>query len=58
MDIPPGANIDEVYALLEAGKRSGAWDLEEGHCGHPVPSSPDPAVALKQSRRSSLTARP
>lgn len=36
VDVPPGANIYEVYELLEAGKRSGAWDFEEGHCGHPL----------------------
>lgn len=36
VDVPPAANIHDVYALLEAGVQSGAWDLEEGHCGHPL----------------------
>jgi hypothetical protein len=25
-----------VYELLEAGAAAGAWDFEEGHCGHPL----------------------
>lgn len=36
VDVPPMANIYEVYALLEAGEAAGAWDFEEGHCGHPL----------------------
>lgn len=36
VDVPPAADIHAVYALLEAGVQGGAWDLEEGHCGHPV----------------------
>jgi hypothetical protein len=36
VDVPPRADIHEVYELLEAGERAGAWDFEEGHCGHPV----------------------
>lgn len=36
VDVPPAADIHVVYALLEAGVEGGAWDLEEGHCGHPV----------------------
>jgi Domain of unknown function (DUF4265) len=39
IDVPPHADIDEVYALLEAGEESGTWDFEEGHCGHPLTTS-------------------
>jgi hypothetical protein len=34
IDVPPDANIHDVYDELEAGVRSGLWDLQEGHCGH------------------------
>ena len=34
VDVPPGLDIYEVYGLLEAGEAAGAWDFEEGHCGH------------------------
>jgi len=36
VDVSPGADIHEVYALLEEGERDGLWDFEEGHCGHPT----------------------
>ena len=36
VDVPPRADIYEVYALLEAGEAADAWDFEEGHCGHPL----------------------
>lgn len=36
VDVPPSADIHAVFALLEAGVQGGAWDLEEGHCGHPL----------------------
>ncbi len=36
VDVPPEANIHEVYGLLEAGEQAGVWDFQEGHCGHPV----------------------
>jgi len=36
VDVPPQADIHQVYALLEAGEREGTWDFEEGHCGHAV----------------------
>jgi len=36
VDVPPRANIYEVYSLLEEGERDGIWDFEEGHCGHPL----------------------
>ena len=35
VDVPPEANIFEVYAGLEAGEKAGVWSFEEGHCGHP-----------------------
>ncbi len=34
VDVPPNADIYQVYALLEAGEESGAWEFDEGHCGH------------------------
>jgi len=34
VDVPASADIYAVYGLLEAGADSGAWDFEEGHCGH------------------------
>lgn len=34
VDVPPKADIHQVYALLEAGERDGVWGFEEGHCGH------------------------
>jgi hypothetical protein len=36
VDVPPSANIHEVYSLLEKGERAGLWDFQEGHCGHTV----------------------
>lgn len=34
VDVPPTANIHQVYRLLEAGEAGGAWEFEEGHCAH------------------------
>lgn len=34
VDVPPLAEIHEVYQLLEHGVAAGVWDFEEGHCGH------------------------
>ena len=34
VNVPPSANIYEVYALLERGEACGVWSFEEGHCGH------------------------
>ncbi|HYD37531.1 MAG TPA: DUF4265 domain-containing protein [Allosphingosinicella sp.] len=31
IDIPPGADVHAVYALLEEGEAAGLWDFEEGH---------------------------
>ena len=39
VDVPPSANIYDVYRLLDAGASAGAWDFEEGHCGHPLRES-------------------
>jgi hypothetical protein len=36
IDVPPEADIYQVYALLEEGESKGVWEFEEGHCGHPV----------------------
>lgn len=36
VDVPPEANIFDVYGALEAGERKGIWTFEEGHCGHAV----------------------
>jgi hypothetical protein len=38
IDVAPAADIYKVYEVLEDGKKSGAWDFEEGHCGHPLKS--------------------
>lgn len=34
IDVPPSADIYNVFALLEAGETAGVWVFEEGHCGH------------------------
>ena len=31
VDVPPSADIHQVYRVLEKGERDGAWDFEEGH---------------------------
>jgi len=36
IDVPPKADIYEVYHLLERGEKEGVWDFEEAHCGHPL----------------------
>jgi Domain of unknown function (DUF4265) len=36
VDVPPEANVYEVYAALNEAERSGKIDFEEGHCGHPL----------------------
>lgn len=36
VDVPPLTDIHEAFGLLEAGQQAGAWDFEEGHCGHAV----------------------
>ena len=36
VDVPPGTNIFEAYAALQAGEDAGAWTFEEGHCGHAI----------------------
>jgi hypothetical protein len=33
-DVPPTADINVVYRILEEGERSEIWSFEEGHCGH------------------------
>jgi Domain of unknown function (DUF4265) len=34
VDVPPQANIQQVYDLLQRGEDDGVWEFEEGHCGH------------------------
>lgn len=36
VDVPPAADIEEVYAALEVGAAAGIWDFEEGHVGHEI----------------------
>ena len=36
VNVPPRADIYEVYELLEAGSLAKVWEFEEGHCGHPL----------------------
>jgi hypothetical protein len=33
IDVPPDADIDAIYALLEAGEAEDFWGFEEGHFG-------------------------
>lgn len=39
IDVPPEANIYEVYDLLEQAENKGVIDFQEGHCGHPIQGS-------------------
>lgn len=34
VDLPPSTNIRTAYEKLQDGERAGAWEFEEGHCGH------------------------
>ena len=36
IDVPPFADIHEVYRLLDKGEEEGFWSFEEGHCGHVI----------------------
>lgn len=36
IDVPPSADIFEVYDVLREGREKEIWDFEEGHCGHDV----------------------
>lgn len=31
IDVPPGADVHAIYALLEEGEDAGHWGFEEGH---------------------------
>jgi len=31
IDVPPGADVETVYAWLAQGEQEGFWDFEEGH---------------------------
>jgi hypothetical protein len=32
IDIPPGADVNAIYRLLEDGEEAGNWVFEEGYC--------------------------
>ena len=34
VDVPATTDIHETYRLLQLGEERGAWEFEEGHCGH------------------------
>lgn len=36
IDVPPEADIREVYHVLENAEEQGLIDFQEGHCGHSV----------------------
>jgi hypothetical protein len=36
VDVPPEADIHQVYDLLQAGENASVWDFEEAHVGHPL----------------------
>lgn len=36
LDVPPEADIRDVYEVLVRGADNGVWDFEEGHVGHAV----------------------
>jgi hypothetical protein len=35
-DVPPAADVFDVYHVLEAGEAKGIWEFEEAHVGHDV----------------------
>lgn len=39
VDVPPHVDIYRSYDCLLAGEDAGAWEFEEGHCGHQVAQS-------------------
>jgi hypothetical protein len=36
IDVPPNADADAVYRILDSGEANGLWTFEEAHCGHPL----------------------
>jgi hypothetical protein len=44
VDIPPAANIRDVYQILDKGERDGHWFFQEGYIGHPRRDDPVPRV--------------
>lgn len=36
IDVPPSADINRIYELLQRGEDDDIWGFEEGHCGHAV----------------------
>ena len=47
VDVPPGADLEQVISLLVAGEEKQVWDWEEGH------RHQSPKAALTKSRRRS-----
>ena len=39
IDVPSESDVYKVYEVLELGEKRGAWEFEEGHCGHPLSES-------------------
>jgi hypothetical protein len=42
IDVPPEADIQVIYELLEDGEADGAWEFEEGHYCNPDDIGPGP----------------
>ncbi|HWA62113.1 MAG TPA: DUF4265 domain-containing protein [Caulobacteraceae bacterium] len=40
IDVPPAADAEAVYRLLEEGENIGLWTFEEAHLGHPAAAPP------------------
>ena len=40
IDVPPAADIYQVYSILEEGEAAGRWDFEEAHVGHELKQGP------------------
>jgi Domain of unknown function (DUF4265) len=36
LDVLPGADIYEVYRVLDDAEQAGILEFQEGHCGHPL----------------------
>ncbi len=52
VDVPPEADIHEVYSGLAKGEAAGVWDFEEAHVGHALKAPhPDAAATRPPSPR-------
>lgn len=45
LDVPPEANIHDVYEILDKGQREGHWLFQEGYVAHP--RRDDPGLPLR-----------